>query len=103
MEKNIRFNEVGVISDYIENTKGKSILICENILLYQNKCNSDFNICDITQINSLNFSNKHIKYYLRLSDIKYLKERYNITINTNCFTPVLALPDGTKLYVYKQD
>lgn len=100
LEYESRFKEVEVVSKYIENKDKPAVLICENILLYQNKCNSDFKVCCITVFDFLDVKNKDYDYYCILSDMEYLKERYGININMNDLKPILILPDGKYLYQY---
>ncbi len=100
-EQDERFEQVDIVSNFISRNNKSSILICENILLYQNLCDSKFSVCSIMLVDKINFDNEQIDYYCILSDLKYLKERYNISINTEKFKPVLELPDGNYLYIYK--
>lgn len=103
LEDNMRFNEVKIISDYIKNDSPSDkipMLISENILLYQNKCDDNFNICDITQIDQLVFDTDKYSYYCLLSDKEYLKERYNIEIDMQYFIPLLQLTNNSVLYKY---
>lgn len=103
LEVKIRFNEVAIISDYINNKSESDkipMLISENILLYQNVCDDNFNVCDITQIDQLVFDTHKYSYYCLLSDKEYLKERYNIEIDMQYFTPILRLTNNSVLYKY---
>lgn len=76
------------------------MLISENILLYQNMCDDNFNICDITQIDQLVLDTDKYSYYCLLSDQEYLKERYNIEIDMRNFIPLLQLTNNLVLYKY---
>ena len=100
LEYESRFKEVEVVSEYIENKDKPAVLICENILLYQNKCDSDFKVCCITVFDFLDVKNKDYDYYCVLSDMEYIKERYGVNINMEDLKPVLLLPDGKYLYQY---
>ena len=42
-----RFKVAKTVSTYIQANSSNSVLICENILLYQNICGDNFNVCDI--------------------------------------------------------
>ncbi len=88
------------VDDFINKNNKPSILICENILLYQNLCDSKFSVCSIMLFDKINLNNEQIDYYCILSDLKYLKKRYNVNIDIRLFKPVLELPDGNYLYVY---
>lgn len=99
IEKENRFDEVEIVSTYIESQNKSSLLISENILLYQNLCKSNFSICDITLINELRFD-KEINYFCLLPNIEYMKERYGIILEKDDFIPVLLLPNGNYLYRY---
>ena len=101
LEGKMRFNEVEIISDYIKNYSDSDktpMLICESILLYQNMCDDNFNICDITQIDQLVLNTDKYSYYCLLSDQEYLKERYNIEINMQYFIPLLEFTNNSVLY-----
>lgn len=100
VEQKERFEQVNIVSNFITKSDKPSMLICENILLYQNLCNSNFSVCSIVLFDKINLNNENINYYCILSDLKYLKERYNININTQLFRPILKLPDGNYLYIY---
>ncbi len=103
LEGKMRFNEVEIISDYIKNDSDSNkipMLISENILLYQNMCDDNFNICDITQIDQLVLDTDKYSYYCLLSDQEYLKERYNIEIDMRNFIPLLQLTNNLVLYKY---
>ena len=103
LEGKMRFNEVEIISEYIKNDTGSDkipMLISENILLYQNVCDDDFNICDITQIDQLVLDIDKYSYYCLLSDKEYLKERYNVEIDMQYFIPLLKLTNNSVLYKY---
>lgn len=103
LEGKMRFNEVEIISDYIKNDSDSDkipMLISENILLFQNMCDDNFNICDITQIDQLVLDTDKYRYYCLLSDPKYLKERYNIEIDMQYFIPLLQLTNNSVLYKY---
>lgn len=100
-----RLAEAIQITEYIKQhgKKKNSFLICPNPLIYQNICDSDFNICDITQINDIKQEDDKYDYYLILPDLAYLKERYGIHIDMSHFRPLFALPDGKYLYIYKME
>ena len=100
LEKNMRFKEVEIVSNYIESSDKPSELICENILLYQNVCSSDFAVCAITQFDSLVFDKTTTDYYCLLPNLEYLYQRYGININLNDFKPILQLPNKDYLYLY---
>lgn len=100
LENDIRFEEVEIVSNYIKSHTKRSILICENILLYQNLCHSDFYVCDITQIHKLNLDIATIDYFCLFPDFKYLSQRYGININKNDFKAILQLPNNNYLYIY---
>lgn len=100
LEYQERFKEVQTVSNYIQVNSSKSILICENILLYQNICNENFNICDIRLYNKLSKTDQ-TDYYLLLSDLNYLKERYLLNMNLQEFYPVMILDNGKCLYKRK--
>lgn len=42
LEQEKRFEQVDIVSNFINKNNKPSMLICENILLYQNICNSNF-------------------------------------------------------------
>ena len=100
LEYQERFKEVQIVSNYMQANSSKSVLICENILLYQNMCDDDFNVCDIRLYNKLNTSSQ-IDYYLLLSDLDYLKERYSLNMNLQEFYPVMVLDKDKYLYKRK--
>lgn len=100
LEQKERFEQVDIVSNFINKNNKPSILICENILLYQNICDSNFSVCSIILFDKINLNNNQITYYCILSDLEYLKERYNVNIDTRLFKPLLELPDGNYLYVY---
>lgn len=97
-----RFREAQLVSNYIQTNSSKSLLICDNILLYQNICDDDFNVCDIRFYNKLN-KNRQTDYYLLLSDLNYLKERYSLNIDMQHIYPVMNLHNGKYLYKYKNE
>ena len=74
-----RFYEAQTVRDYIQANSTKSVLICENILLYQNICDDNFDVCDIRLYDKLD-KNHHTDYYILLSDLNYLKERYALAV-----------------------
>lgn len=100
LEYQERFKEVQMVSNYMQANSSKSVLICENILLYQNMCDDDFSVCDIRLCNKLNTSSQ-TDYYLLLSDLDYLKERYSLNMDLQEFYPVMVLDDGKYLYKRK--
>ena len=102
LEYQERFKEVQTVSNYMQANSSKSVLICENILLYQNMCDDNFRVCDIRLCNKLNI-NGQTDYYLLLSDLNYLKERYALSINLQEFYPVMVLDEGKYLYKRKTD
>lgn len=95
-----RFKVAKMVSNYIQENSSKSVLICESILLYQNICNENFNVCDIRLYDKLD-KNQQTDYYLLLSDLNYLRERYSLNIDFQDISPVLYLEDGKYLYKYK--
>lgn len=95
-----RFKVAEMVSTYIQANSSKSVLICENILLYQNICDDNFNVCDIRLYDKLD-KNNQTDYYLLLSDLNYLKERYSLNIDLHDVSPVMYLEDGKYLYKYK--
>lgn len=99
IERKERFDDAQNVSKYIQANSSNSILICENILLYQNICGDDFNVCDIRLYKNLNI-NEQMDYYLLLSDTGYLEERYSLNIDLSNFYPVLSLKNGKYLYKY---
>lgn len=103
LEDKMRFDEVAIISDYIKNNSESDkipMFISENILLYQNVCDDNFNVCDITQIDQLVFNTNKYSYYCLLSDKEYLKERYNVEMDMQNFIPLLQLTNNSVLYKY---
>ena len=88
LEQKERFEQVDIVSNFINKNNKPSILICENILLYQNICDSNFSVCSIILFDKINLNNEQIDYYCILSDLKYLKERYNVNIDTRLFKPL---------------
>ena len=102
LEYQERFKEVQTVSNYMQANSSKSVLICESILLYQNMCDDNFRVCDIRLCNKLNI-NGQTDYYLLLSDLNYLKERYALSINLQEFYPVMVLDEGKYLYKRKTD
>lgn len=101
IEYESRFQEVDIVKEYLERQEETCMLICDNILLYQNKCDSNFSVCDITNIDFLKLDNNKYSYYVLLPEIDYLEERHNIKINHNHLTPVLTIPGDRHLYKYK--
>lgn len=95
-----RFNEAQTVCNFIQANSTQSVLICENILLYQNICDDNFNVCDIRLCDKLNKSH-YTDYYILLSDLDYLKERYSLNINLQDIYPVINLGEGKYLYKYK--
>ena len=95
-----RFKVAKTVSTYIQANSSNSVLICENILLYQNICGDNFNVCDIRLYDKLD-KNNQTDYYLLLSDLNYLKERYSLNIDLHDVSPVMYLEDGRYLYKYK--
>ena len=65
-----------------------------------NICNENFNICDIRLYNKLSKTDQ-TDYYLLLSDLNYLKERYLLNMNLQEFYPVMILDNGKCLYKRK--
>lgn len=101
LEYTMRFKEVEIVSDYLKNNSDKTpFLISENILLYQNACDDNFNVCDITQFEQLELDTVKFNYYCLLSDKEYLMERYNIEINMQHLIPLLQLSNNTILYKF---
>ena len=100
LEYQERFKEVQMVSNYVQANSSKSVLICENILLYQNMCDDDFSVCDIRLCNKLNTSSQ-TDYYLLLSDLNYLKERYSLNIDLRDVFSVMPLGEDKYLYKYK--
>lgn len=100
LEKENRFEEVEIVSKYIDKQDKKSILITENILLYQNLCDSKFSVCDITHLYDIVLDDSKYDYYCLFPDLDYLYQRYGININEEDFTPILQLPTNTYLYKY---
>lgn len=100
IEQEERFNEVTMVVDYIENQEKASILICDNILVYQNKCNSDFFVCDITHINALKINPLKYTYYIILSEFDYIERRHGIKIDKTRLTPILRISENKYLYQY---
>lgn len=103
IEQESRFEEVHIVRDYIKRTDKSSVLISENILLYQNICESDFVICDISLVDKLNLDDTINEYYCLFPDIEYFKERYGVNIDKGKFRSVLPLPHGDSLYQYITD
>lgn len=102
IEHEERFKEAELVSKYIRDNSKNSLLICENILVYQNLCDDKFNVCDIRLKNALE-KNKIHDCYLLLSDIGYLNERYSLTITLQDIRPVMHLGNGRYLYKYTTD
>ena len=98
IEQEARFENVYVVADYIERIGKSSVLISDNILLYQNICESDFAVCDITLIDKLNLDDTINEYYCIFPNIEYVKERYGLEFDKSIFSPVLSLPYGDSLY-----
>ena len=95
-----RFNEAQIVRNYIQANSSRSVLICENILLYQNICDDNFNVCDIRLYDKLS-KGYYTDCYILLSDLNYLKERYSLNIDLQDISPVMNLGDGQYLYKYK--
>ena len=53
-----RFKVAKTVSTYIQANSSNSVLICENILLYQNICGDNFNVCDIRLYDKLDKNNQ---------------------------------------------
>ncbi len=102
LEYQERFKDVQMVSNYLQANSSKSVLICDNILLYQNMCNDDFSVCDIRLFNKLK-KNDHKDYYLLLSNLNYLKERYSLNMELQEFYPVMVLDEDKYLYKRKTD
>lgn len=100
LEKENRFEEVEIVSKYIDKQNKKSILITENILLYQNLCDAKFSVCDITHFYDLELEDSEFDYYCLFPNSDYLYQRYGIVINKKGFIPILQLPNNTYLYKY---
>ena len=101
LEYQERFKEVQMVSNYMQANSSKSVLICENVLLYQNVCDDNFGICDIRLCDKLD-KNHQTDYYLLLSDLNYLRERYLLNIDLQDVFPVMYLENGKCLYKYKK-
>ena len=99
IEQECRFREVNEVLDFIKNNHSKEpiMLICDNILLYQNLCTDDFCICDSRHINMLDKNNKY-KYFFVASDLNYLRKRYGIDIDMSRLERQHTLSNGNIIY-----
>lgn len=101
IEYQIRFKDTEIVSDYIKSHSNKiPVLVSENILLYQNICDNNFNVCDIRLFEQLRLNASKFDYYYLLSDKAYLKERYSIEIDMQKLIPLLQLSNNAILYKY---
>jgi len=98
-EQECRFREVNEVLDFIKNnhTKEPIMLICDNILLYQNLCTDDFCVCDSRHINMLDKNSKY-KYFFVASDLNYLRKRYGIDIDMSRLERQHTLSNGNIIH-----
>ena len=98
-EQECRFREVNEVLDFIKNNHPKEpiMLICDNILLYQNLCTDDFCVCDSRHINMLAKNSKY-KYFFVASDLNYLRKRYGIDIDMSRLERQHTLSNGNIIH-----
>lgn len=83
IENEERFEKAKAVEEYINSINDKAVLVTENILIYQNVVNKDFNLCNIGSLRTLpDFVNSRDirRIFIDVSNIGYLKDRYNIDI-----------------------
>lgn len=99
IEQECRFCEVNEVLDFIKGNESKDsiMLICDNILLYQNQCPDDFSICDSRNINMLEMKDGY-KYFFVASDLNYLQQRYGVNIDVSKFEKQRTLSNGNVIY-----
>lgn len=99
IEYESRFGEVNEVLEFIKDKEHQDpvMLICDNILLYQNLCADDFCICDSREINTLVMNDKY-KYYFVASDLEYLRKRYGVNVNQSKFERQKTLSNGNIIY-----
>lgn len=95
-----RFMEAYHVYNYIREKSDNSVLICDDILIYQNICPDNFKVCDIKLSALLNYKDQRINSFLLFPDLNYLKERYSIDIDLQYLKPVLELSNSKYLYQY---
>jgi hypothetical protein len=78
-------------------TKEPIMLICDNILLYQNLCPDNFHVCDIRYINNIDMKD-NLTYFFVASDLNYLQKRYGINVDTSKFEQFRTLSSGNIIY-----
>jgi hypothetical protein len=101
IEDENRFCTTKAVLQYIEK-ENNTVLITENILLYQLLSNNKFTICDIVQINNLNsiFGEKNSFILINDDTNDYLKERYGVVMTFPLVNPIFVF-NNMKLYSIK--
>lgn len=99
IEQKCRFDEVNEVLDVItkNGTKEPIMLICDNILLYQDLCPDNFYVCDIRYINNIDMKD-NLTYFFVASDLNYLQKRYRINVDTSKFEQFRTLSSGNIIY-----
>ena len=99
IEQECRFAEVNEVMDIITKNEPKEpvMLICDNILLYQNLCSDNFSVCDSRYINNIEMKD-NFTYFFVASDLSYLQKRYGVNIDTSIFAKLSTLGSGSVVY-----
>lgn len=90
MEQYDRFEIPNLVLESIDKDfdLSQATIICFDVLVYQNIVNDKTRMCDITNINYLDFTDTNQKYFLicRDDDIPYLKERFGINLDLSLWS-----------------
>ena len=99
IEQECRFAEVNEVMDIITKNEPKEpvMLICDNILLYQNLCSDNFSVCDSRYINNIEMKDNFTSFFVA-SDLSYLQKRYGVNIDTSNFAKLSTLGSGSVVY-----
>ena len=72
-----------MVSDYLNSLDEKTILLTENILIYQNISDTGQNHCNIGSYGNLMHAVKSLKIeriFIDVNNIAYIKDRYDIDL-----------------------
>lgn len=104
IENEERFERARAVEKYINSINDKAVLITENILIYQNIVNRDFNLCNIGSLNALPdfVSSRDIKrIFIDVSNTDYLKDRYNIDIISDEYKRIYLTSHNQTFEIYE--
>ena len=83
IENEERFAKAKMVSDYLNSLDEKTILLTENILIYQNISDTGQNHCNIGSYGNLMHAVKSLKIeriFIDVNNIAYIKDRYDIDL-----------------------